>query len=91
MAVFNGAFPIMPGKVEAARAFANETLGARRSDFEEYQQRRGVSRSRKAHRMLPHSGCGSASASRTSTASISIPISRSKARPYSPSIGRHDV
>jgi hypothetical protein len=44
MGVFNAAFPIMPGKIEAARAFARETLGPRRGEFEEYQKRRGVIR-----------------------------------------------
>jgi hypothetical protein len=44
MAVFNGAFPILPGKMEAERAFAEETTGARRADFEEFQKRRGVTR-----------------------------------------------
>jgi hypothetical protein len=44
MAVFNGAFPILPGKVEAARAFAKETMSVWRADFEEQQKRRGVTR-----------------------------------------------
>jgi hypothetical protein len=44
MAVFNGVFPILPGKLEAERAFAEETMGARRADFEEFQKRRGVTR-----------------------------------------------
>jgi hypothetical protein len=44
IAVFNAAFPVLPGKVEAARAFGEETMGARRADFEEYQKRRGVTR-----------------------------------------------
>ncbi len=44
MAVFNGAFPILPGKAEAARSFARETLKARRAEFDEYQRRRGVTR-----------------------------------------------
>jgi hypothetical protein len=44
MAVFNGAFPILPGKVEAQRDFAEETMGARRADFEEFQKRRAVTR-----------------------------------------------
>jgi hypothetical protein len=42
MAVFNGVFPILPGKLEAERAFAEETMGARRADFEEFQKRRGL-------------------------------------------------
>lgn len=44
MAVFNAAFPILPGKVDAARAFAKETMGDRRSGFEEFQQRADVTR-----------------------------------------------
>ncbi len=44
MAVFNGAFPIVAGKVQAARDFANETMGARRSDFEDAQRRWNVTR-----------------------------------------------
>jgi hypothetical protein len=44
MAVFNGAFPVLPGKVEAARAFAKETMGARRSGFDESQKRGGITR-----------------------------------------------
>lgn len=44
MPVFNAAFPILPGKVEIARAFAEEAMGARRSEFDEYQRRRGVTR-----------------------------------------------
>jgi len=44
MAVFNGAFPVLPGKIDAARAFARETMGARRSGFDESQQRGGITR-----------------------------------------------
>ena len=44
MTVFNGAFPILPGKVDAARAFAKEVMGERRSGFEEGQQRGGITR-----------------------------------------------
>lgn len=44
MAVFNGAFPVLPGKVGAARAFAKETMGPRRSGFDESQKRGGVTR-----------------------------------------------
>jgi hypothetical protein len=42
MAVFNGAFPILPGKVEAARALAKER--PRRSGHEETQKRGGITR-----------------------------------------------
>ena len=44
MAVFNGAFPVLPGKLDAARAFAEETMGARRSGFDESQKRGGITR-----------------------------------------------
>ncbi len=44
MAVFCGAFPVLPGKVEAARAFAKETMGSRRSGFDESQKRSGITR-----------------------------------------------
>src|SRR5258706_362823 len=44
MGVFNGAFPILAGKEEDARAFAAETFGARRPDFEAHLARVGVTR-----------------------------------------------
>ncbi len=44
MAVFNGVFPIKPGKEDDARAFAAETFGARRAEFEAHMARGGVSR-----------------------------------------------
>jgi hypothetical protein len=44
MPIFNGAFPILPGKVHAARAFAKETMGGRRSGYEESQKRGGITR-----------------------------------------------
>lgn len=44
MGVFNGVFPIQSGKEEDARAFAAETSGARRSDFEAHLARVGVTR-----------------------------------------------
>jgi hypothetical protein len=44
MSVFNGMFPIKAGKEEDARAFAAETFGARRADFEAHLVRSGVSR-----------------------------------------------
>ena len=44
MAVFNGAFPVLPGKLEEARAFAKETMGPRRSGFDEIQKRGTVTR-----------------------------------------------
>ena len=42
MGVFNGVFPIQAGKEEDARAFAAETFGARRPDFEAHLARSGV-------------------------------------------------
>ena len=44
MGVFNGVFPIQGGKEEDARAFAAETFGARRPDFEAHLARAGVTR-----------------------------------------------
>jgi hypothetical protein len=44
MGVFNGAFPVLPGKVDAARAFAKETMGARRAGYDESQKRGGITR-----------------------------------------------
>lgn len=44
MAVFNGVFPIQAGREEDARAFAAETSGARRAEFEEHLTRVGVTR-----------------------------------------------
>jgi hypothetical protein len=44
MAVFNGLFPVLPGKEDAIKAFAAETVGDRRSDFEELQARSSITR-----------------------------------------------
>ena len=44
MAVFNGAFPVLPGKIDAARAFAAETMGAQRAGYDESQKRNGITR-----------------------------------------------
>jgi hypothetical protein len=44
MAVFNGAFPVLPGRVDAARAFAKETMGSRRAGYDESQKRGGITR-----------------------------------------------
>jgi hypothetical protein len=44
MSVFNGVFPIQAGKEKAARAFAAETFGARRSDFEVQLKRGDITR-----------------------------------------------
>jgi len=39
MAVFNGMLPIQAGKEEDARAFAAETMGARRAEFDAHHAR----------------------------------------------------
>jgi hypothetical protein len=44
MGVFNGVFPIQAGKEEDARAFAAETFGARRQDFEAQLARDDITR-----------------------------------------------
>jgi hypothetical protein len=44
MAVFNGAFPILPGKEQESRAFAATCMGERRKDFEEQLTSDGISR-----------------------------------------------
>lgn len=44
MGVFNGMFPILEGKEEEGRAFAAETIGARKSDFEALQGRSNIKR-----------------------------------------------
>jgi len=44
MAVFNGMFPILAGKEDAARAFASETVGNRKADFAAVQARSNVTR-----------------------------------------------
>ena len=43
MAVFMGAFPVVEGKEDEARTFARETL-ERRDEFEESQERIGVTK-----------------------------------------------
>jgi hypothetical protein len=43
MAVFMGAFPVLPGKDDEARKFAEETLG-RGEEFSGSQQRLGITR-----------------------------------------------
>jgi hypothetical protein len=44
MGVFNGVFPVQPGKEDDARAFAAEAFGARRADFEAHMARGGITR-----------------------------------------------
>ncbi len=44
MGVFNGMFPIQAGKEEDARAFAAETMGARRPEFKAHHARADTTR-----------------------------------------------
>ena len=44
MAVFNGIFPILEGKEDAGRAFAAETVGARKAAFDALQARSNITR-----------------------------------------------
>ena len=44
MGVFNGVFPIQAGKEADARAFAAETSGARRPEYEAHLTRAGITR-----------------------------------------------
>ena len=44
MGVFNGFFPILAGKEDASRAFAAETIGDRKPDFEAHLARSNMTR-----------------------------------------------
>ena|ERR1700722_2345945 len=44
MAVFNGAFPILPGKEQAGRDFAAVCVGERRREFEAQLAKDGITR-----------------------------------------------
>jgi len=44
MGVFNGMFPILEGKEDAARALASDTVGVRKADFEALQARSNITR-----------------------------------------------
>jgi hypothetical protein len=44
MGVFNGLFPVLEGKEDAARAFAKETVGARGKEFSDTQKRSNITR-----------------------------------------------
>lgn len=44
MGVFNGLLPVLPGKEDAGRAFAKETLGAHLDGFAAAQSRSSVTR-----------------------------------------------
>lgn len=44
MAVFNGMFPILPGKEDAARAWINEVADDRKAGFDAMQRRSAIAR-----------------------------------------------
>ena len=44
MAVFNGMFPVLPGKEDDARKFAEEALGSHRHHYEGFQKETATSR-----------------------------------------------
>ncbi len=44
MAVFNGAFPVLPGKEDDARKFAEEALGSHRDHYDSLMKASGTSR-----------------------------------------------
>ena len=44
MAVFNGAFPILPGKVDDARALASEVTGPRKAQQDALHRQEGITR-----------------------------------------------
>lgn len=53
MAVFNGAFPILPGKEQEGRDFAAACTGERRKGFEAQLARDGISRETWALQQTP--------------------------------------
>ena len=44
MGVFNGMFPVLPGKEDAVRAWAKEVAGSRNDGFDALNQRGGITR-----------------------------------------------
>ena len=44
MAVFNGAFPVLPGKSDAARAFASAVTGSKKTEYNAMQKRASITR-----------------------------------------------
>jgi hypothetical protein len=44
MSVFNGLFPVLPGKEDAVRSFAKEVLGPRRDQYDSFQARSAITR-----------------------------------------------
>ena len=81
MGVFNGLYLIRPGKEDDARAFAAETFGARRSEFEAHLVRDGVTRETWTLQETPMA----ASCSSGSTATWRSPLPGS---PLTPPISR---
>lgn len=53
MGVFNGMFPVQPGKEDDARAFAAEAVGARRAGYEAHHSRSGTTRETWALQQTP--------------------------------------
>ena len=53
MGVFNGVFPVLPGKEDAMRAYAAEVNGARRTDFTAAQIALGITRQTWTHQQTP--------------------------------------
>jgi hypothetical protein len=56
MAVFNAAFPIVPGKLELAKAFGRDAVGSRRAALDEFQSHRGVVRETWSVQQTPDGG-----------------------------------
>jgi hypothetical protein len=56
MAVYNGAYPVLPGKVDAARAFAAAVAGPRRAEFDEMQRNAKTSRETWSFQEMPGDG-----------------------------------
>ena len=57
MSVFNGVFPILPGKEDEARSFVQQVLGPRREQYDTFQARSAITRdvdaahNRRRHRL----------------------------------------
>jgi hypothetical protein len=56
MAVYNGAYPVLPGKVDVARAFAAAVAGPRRAEFEELQRKVKTTRETWTFQEMPGGG-----------------------------------
>jgi hypothetical protein len=53
MAVFNGAFPVLPGKADEVRAFAREVSGPKKAGYDAQQRREGITRETWSLQELP--------------------------------------